>query len=125
MPNHCYSASNNLDVSPSYYNWDWKTAWNPDVYHTTNILNSDFNTADAADSLMCDYTVTASTNMPSQSSITFNQGEDIEKAVGVTTGNMLIFNSLSTEDEPLDFLTSVDFSTDFNFDNCLSFIDSD
>lgn len=59
--------------------------------------------------------------------MTFNQGEDIERAVGVSRGNALIFNSLSNYDGDtvdIDLLDDDDIFYDY-FDDCLAYIDED
>lgn len=94
MPNHCYSASADLEYAPVYYNWDWTVEWNKDVYHWDNYGSGEVDTQAELDSLMCDHTVTEHQNLPGYG-ITFSQGADLERGVGVTIGNMLIFNSLT------------------------------
>ena len=75
---------------------------------------------------MCDKTTTRSSN--SATTITFNQGADISNGVGVSTGGMLIFNSLTGSSgagatDLLEMLKYEEFET--TFDNCQSYIDED
>lgn len=127
MPNHCYTSpyySSTEARAPEYYDWDWTVEWNKDVYQWDNYGSGEVDTQEETDYLLCTHDLTEADNSPA--SVTFNQGADIARGVGVTKGNALIFNALTND--PLDDYDSdlLNSDTFFDyFDNCLGYIDDD
>jgi len=130
MPNHCYSTAQSIhdeQRGPVYYDWDWTVDWNQNLWGYTHYGGALVNTQEKTDNLLCYSSITRKNQLTN--SITFNQGADIENAVGVTIGGMLIFNSLDGGNGisyDSDLLEMDDFSyfQDY-FDSCLSYIDED
>ena len=130
MPNHCYSSAQSIfddQRGPVYYDWDWTVVWNREVYYEDRYMLSEVDTQEETDALLCDSTRTRESQLGT--SITFNQGADIPNGVGLTTGGMLIFNSLygggsgTADTDLLEIQEFEEFTT--TFDNCLAYIDSD
>jgi hypothetical protein len=96
MPNKCWQSSVANPNVGDYVTVDFTTTWNPDMTGILNYSEADFDTQDETESVLCDISRTANSNMNDVTTIV----ED-DECTGITTWagfgrlNVALFNGLA------------------------------